>query len=60
MVFSVCSLNQVCNPDDSIDGNVHAREIFSKSYWINPKSENDKYNLISGWFNKILKRFLCV
>ena len=59
------------------------REIFSKSCWINPKSdciyhfpidlepnrrpfgfpnqsENVKYNLISGWFNKIYKIFLCV
>ena len=24
------------------------------------QSENGKYNLISGWFNKISKRFLCV
>ena len=24
------------------------------------QSENDKYNLISGWLNKISKRFLCV
>ena len=24
------------------------------------QSENGKYNLISGWFNKIPKSFLCV
>ena len=24
------------------------------------QSENGKYNLISGWFNKISKKFLCV
>ena len=24
------------------------------------QSENDKYNMISGWFKKILKRFFCV
>ena len=28
---------------------------------LNPnQSENSKYNLISGWFNMISKRFLCV
>ena len=59
------------------------REIFSKSYKLNPKSdciyhfaidlesnghvclvpnqsENGKFNMISKWFNKISKRFLCV
>ena len=24
------------------------------------RSDNDNYNLVSNWFNKILKRFLCV
>ena len=27
---------------------------------VSNQSENGKYNLISGWFNKIWKRFLCV
>ena len=27
---------------------------------VTNQSENGKYNLISGWFNKISKRFLCV
>ena len=28
--------------------------------FVSNQSENGKYNLISGWFNKISKRFLCV
>ena len=46
------------------------REIFWKSYYIKPKSDciyhfridlkNGIHNLISVWFNKIFKIFLCV
>ena len=34
---------------------VHTYIFFSKSYYINLKLKNGKYNLISGRFNKILK-----
>ena len=37
------------------------RYIYHFSIDLDPnQSENGKYKLISGWFNKILKRFLCV
>ena len=29
-------------------------------FTVQNQPENGKYNLISGWFNKISKRFLCV
>ena len=63
---SIAARREIFSKSYSINRN----QIVLSNFWLiwiqtdvrlNPnQSENGKYNLISGWFNQIHKRFLCV
>ena len=67
--YSTAYTSETIRPYNGFNFGTH-RKIFSKSYLFKPKSdciyhfpidlENGKYNLISGRFNEISKKFLCM
>ena len=51
-------VNLLGYPMTSCEPVAYVGKIFS--LYVSNQSENGNYNLISVWFNKISKRFICV